>query len=112
MGKLKAGVRMPYFTFTDGTQILDHLKEPAFKILFFGDADSNSSRQLNDIKITIVAKTFAEIPAALFGQEKNFYILLRPDNHISYIGKDITRCRELLDKIVFQRREKEKQRLR
>jgi 2-polyprenyl-6-methoxyphenol hydroxylase-like FAD-dependent oxidoreductase len=100
IGKLKAGVRMAHFIFSDGTAILGHLTEPAFKILFFGNNDSNSSHHLSNIKIKIVAKAFTEIPVALFGKEKNFYILLRPDNHISYIGKDINRCRQLLDKIA------------
>ncbi len=99
IGKVKAGVRMPYFIFSDGTQILEYLTEPTFKILFFGNDDKNNSNQLNNIKLKIVAKSFKEIPASLFGHDKNFYILLRPDNHISYIGKDLKICREFLNKI-------------
>jgi hypothetical protein len=99
VGKVKAGVRMPYFIFSDGKQIFDYLTEPTFKILFFGDDLKNGSHQINNVKLKIVAKAFKEVPAALFGDQKNFYILLRPDNHITYIGKDIVVCKEFLLKI-------------
>jgi hypothetical protein len=101
IGKVKAGVRMPFFIFSDGKQIFDFLSEPSFKILFFGDDEKNKSQQLSDIKIKIARYSFKEIPAVLFGNETNFYILLRPDNHISYIGKDVSKCREVLEKISF-----------
>lgn len=100
IGNVKAGVRMPYFIFSNGKPIFDYLAEPAFKILFFGNASQNHSQQLNKIKLKIIAFAFEEIPAYLFGSETNFYILLRPDNHISYIGNDIDNCRELLNKII------------
>jgi hypothetical protein len=99
VGKVKAGVRMPYFIFSDGKQIFDCLTDPTFKILFFGDDHKNGSHQINNVKLKIVAKAFNEVPAALFGDQKNFYILLRPDNHITYIGKDIVVCKEFLLKI-------------
>ena len=97
IGKVEAGVRMPYFIFSDGRQILDYLKEPCFKILFFGD--KNKNQQFNYTKIEIASFSFQEIPVSLFGNETNFYILLRPDNHISYIGKELDHCKALLDKI-------------
>ncbi|HXB44548.1 MAG TPA: FAD-dependent monooxygenase [Puia sp.] len=100
IGKVKAGVRMPYFIFSDGKQIFEYLAEPAFKILFFGNHNKNNSWQLSDAKIKIVSYIFKEIPASLFGSEANFYILLRPDNHISYIGKDLDICKGFLDKIA------------
>ena len=99
IGKIKAGIRMPYFIFSDGRQIFDYLAEPVFKILFFGNDDRNSSHQLNNIKLKMLAKAFKEIPAHLFGHEENFYILLRPDNHISYIGKDWSICKKILTQI-------------
>ena len=100
IGKVKAGVRMPYFIFSDGKGIFEYLAEPAFKILFFGNDNKNSSSQLSDVKIKIVSYTFKEIPASLFGKETNFYILLRPDNHISYIGNDLSIYKEFLNKIA------------
>ena len=65
------------------------------------DDEKNKSQQLSDIKIKIARYSFKEIPAVLFGNETNFYILLRPDNHISYIGKEVSKCREMLEKISF-----------
>ena len=100
IGKVKAGVRMPFFIFSDGKQIFDYLAGSAFKILFFGADEKNGSAQLTGIKIKFVSYSFQEIPASLFGAQKDFYILLRPDNHISYIGNDINKCREVLDKIA------------
>ena len=98
IGKVNAGVRMPYFVFSDGKQIFDFLSEPGFKILFFGNDEKNQSQQLSDIKIQFGKYSFKEIPS-LFGNETNFYILLRPDNHISYIGKEVSKCREVLEAI-------------
>lgn len=87
IGKVKAGDRMPYFVFTDGKNIFDYLKAPAFKILFFGNIEQNNVEQLKT-ESNITTLSFSEIPKSLFGNTSNFYILLRPDNHISYIGKD------------------------
>ncbi|HEY5969588.1 MAG TPA: FAD-dependent monooxygenase [Chitinophagaceae bacterium] len=101
IGKVNAGVRMPFFIFSDGKQMFDFLSEPSFKILFFGSDEKNKSQQLSDIKIKITRYSFKEIPSFLFGSETNFYILLRPDNHISYIGKEVNKCREVLEKISF-----------
>jgi hypothetical protein len=100
IGKVEAGVRMPYFIFPDGKQIFDYLSEPCFKIVFFGDEKKNEHQQLSEIKIEKVVYSFRDIPASLFGNESDFYILLRPDNHISYIGKEINKCKELLHKIA------------
>lgn len=100
IGKVKAGVRMPYFIFSDGKTIFDYVTEPAFRILFFGDGEKKGTELFNDIKIRMKVHSFKEIPFSLFGRETDFYILLRPDNHISYIGKDVMRCREILQKIA------------
>jgi 2-polyprenyl-6-methoxyphenol hydroxylase-like FAD-dependent oxidoreductase len=97
VGKVKAGVRMPYFIFSDGKQIFDYLYEPNFKILFFGADQNNNLKQSEDIEIKVSVHAFKEIPDFLFEGHTNFYILLRPDNHISYIGKDFTKCKELLN---------------
>ena len=102
IAKVKAGVRMPYFIFSDGKQIFDFLTEPGFKILFFGSDEKKDFKQLSDVKIKIWSYSFNEIPSSLFGKHKDFYILLRPDNHISYIGKELGKCSELLNKISLK----------
>jgi 2-polyprenyl-6-methoxyphenol hydroxylase-like FAD-dependent oxidoreductase len=98
IGNVKAGVRMPFFVFADGKQIFDLLTQPCFKLLFF-TTNQMKSASLPDLKIRIISHTFTEIPAQIFGNERNFYILLRPDNHISYIGKEFKNCEELLKRI-------------
>ena len=103
LGRVKAGVRMPYFILPDGKQIFEYLTAPSFKILFFGKKEMNKSRELDmtDMtKLKIVSLSFTEIPRSLFGSHSNFYILLRPDNHISYIGKEIEVCRKFIETIT------------
>jgi 2-polyprenyl-6-methoxyphenol hydroxylase-like FAD-dependent oxidoreductase len=98
IGKVKAGDRMHYFVFPDGKQIFSYLTEPIFKLLYFGNNDLNNPLT-DSVKIKIKYLSFREIPVSLFGNATGFFILLRPDNHISYIGKDVDKCRELVEKI-------------
>lgn len=100
IGKINAGIRMPHFILADGSGIFDHLAEPAFKLLFFGHDENNREFVHPDCKLEICRKNFSDIPPHLFGQEKDFYILLRPDNHISYIGKDRNVCDRFIDSII------------
>ena len=102
IGKVKAGDRMPYFVFAGGKKIFSYLNDPVFKLLFFGDENKNRSEELDTIKIKMKSISFAEIPAPIFGKATNFYIVLRPDNHISYIGNDINKCKEFFSKIVYK----------
>lgn len=97
LGKVKAGDRMHYFAFANGKPIFNYLVEPIFKLLYFGDAIIENP--LPESKITMSFQSFTEIPNAVFGSQTNFYVLLRPDNHISYIGKDIGECKRLIAKI-------------
>ncbi|MBI3883461.1 MAG: hypothetical protein HY305_04395 [Sphingobacteriales bacterium] len=96
--KVKAGERMPYFVFKNGTNIYDQIISPCFKLLFFGN-DKKPYDKLQHYGFTIETFCFNEIPVTLFDDASNFYILLRPDNHISYIGNDIEYCNNLLKKI-------------
>ena len=97
--KIEAGDRMPYFLFSDGTNIFDYLDAPSFKILFFGATDNDMEKQLQNLKFKVMTFSFSEIPKTVFGSSSNFYILLRPDNHISYIGENFSSCRMLLEQI-------------
>lgn len=98
IGKVKGGDRMPYFVFSDGRHIFSYLTGPVFKLLYFGGKDINE-RLLDGVNLKMTFLSFHEIPASLFGNADEFYIFLRPDNHISYIGKDMSKCRELIDKL-------------
>jgi hypothetical protein len=98
LGKIKAGDRMPYFIFSDGSNIFDHIKAASFKLLFFG-IHNKAGEYFNGPAFQIPIISFTEIPRKVFGDVADFYILLRPDNHISYIGKDIKYCSILLELI-------------
>jgi 2-polyprenyl-6-methoxyphenol hydroxylase-like FAD-dependent oxidoreductase len=100
LGRVRAGDRMPHFVFSNGDGIFNCLEEPRFKLLFFGDNEKNAIKEIDPGKLQIAALSFNEIPQELFKSAKNFYILLRPDNHIAYIGKDINGCRILFHKIL------------
>jgi hypothetical protein len=99
VGKIEAGDRMPYFVFTDGSEIFDYLTGPAFKLLYFGSQHNNRIVRLKNKKLPIATFSFTEIPKKIFDNTSDFYILLRPDNHISYIGKDINICNKVLENI-------------
>lgn len=89
IGNIRAGNRMPYFVFSSGKNIYDYLHETGFSVLYFGTVTIN----FPGVTLPVTLHSFDEIPK-LFGKEKDFYILLRPDNHISFIGKDV-------DKIIY-----------
>jgi 2-polyprenyl-6-methoxyphenol hydroxylase-like FAD-dependent oxidoreductase len=99
IGKVNAGVRMPYFISENRKQIYEYLTDPCFKILFFGVTIQNIDKELKDHKTKIKFFQFKEAPKKLFGTENNFYIFLRPDNHISYIGNDFDQIKSFLYKI-------------
>jgi 2-polyprenyl-6-methoxyphenol hydroxylase-like FAD-dependent oxidoreductase len=89
VGKVKAGDRMLYFKFSDGTNIYDHLGGPRFKVLYFGKEKGNYEL-LKDFRYPVSTFSFTEIPKSVFGSETGFYVVVRPDNHVVYIGKELT----------------------
>lgn len=86
---------MPYFVFNDGKNIHNHIKDPGFKLLYFGKGDA-AFEKLQATRFPISTFAFREIPKKLFQNAAEFYVLLRPDNHIVYVGKEIQRCNEFL----------------
>jgi 2-polyprenyl-6-methoxyphenol hydroxylase-like FAD-dependent oxidoreductase len=98
MGNVKAGDRIHYFEFSDGRNIFSDLTGPAFKLLFFGKKKGRPS--LSDaIRTKIHFLSYEEIPEKIFGKERDFYVLLRPDNHVSYIGRDLNAVNDFLKKL-------------
>jgi 2-polyprenyl-6-methoxyphenol hydroxylase-like FAD-dependent oxidoreductase len=102
VGKVHAGDRIPYFLFPDGKNIFDFLKKPIFKILFFGKNADNIKQPFEKPCLAMDFYSFNDIPPNVFGNHDGFYILLRPDNHISYIGNDTGKCLELINKIAMK----------
>ncbi len=95
LGKVKSGMRIPYFVSAGGRHIFSYLTGPHFKLLYFGTGRSKPLSVPNPPELI----TFTEIPEALFGKATDFYVLLRPDNHISYIGKDRAVCSSFLERL-------------
>ena len=96
VGNVKAGGRMPYFIIEKGQSIFELLNKPVFKILYFGDKKNNAVYKNN---ITLETFDLQNIPS-LFGDHSDFYLLLRPDNYISYIGKNNSKIISLLDTLT------------
>jgi 2-polyprenyl-6-methoxyphenol hydroxylase-like FAD-dependent oxidoreductase len=91
---VKAGDRLPYFA-VDGKSIYDKLRQPKFHLLTFSDggrAPSDSEKQpgeIGDKNADLIDRyIFPLYPhvAEVFGGDKPFNVLLRPDNYIGFIS--------------------------
>ena len=95
--KVKAGDRMPYFL-TEGRNVYEKLVEPRFHLLFVArDKDYEELKRdfqsdYGEVADQHVIK-FDEQVEAIFGTEKPFVVLLRPDNYIALISSDISLAR-------------------
>ena len=91
--KVKAGDRIPYFL-VDGKSIYDNLHQPKFHWLVF----SNTQNDFQTLKTELESQytelvDFNAIPlypqvAEVFGTDKSFNVLLRPDNYIGFISAE------------------------
>jgi 2-polyprenyl-6-methoxyphenol hydroxylase-like FAD-dependent oxidoreductase len=91
-GRIKSGDRMPFMVFPDGTEIFSYLKDPAFKVLFFGRKEDSHFDPLKELALPVETFCFSEIPKPMQKSLGGVYVFVRPDNHISYIGKDLEAC--------------------
>jgi 2-polyprenyl-6-methoxyphenol hydroxylase-like FAD-dependent oxidoreductase len=89
--QVKAGDRMPYFL-VDGESIYDRLHAPKFHLLVFSNSEHwviDLQRELEQESIDSIE--FKVIPlspqvSAIFGTDRPFQLLLRPDNYIGFIS--------------------------
>jgi len=86
MGDIEAGDRFPYFELTNGENIYDKLNSQSFKLLYFGA--KGDSMDLDNLPFASIYLKFNETPKC-FGDNTNFYVYVRPDNHISYLGREL-----------------------
>jgi 2-polyprenyl-6-methoxyphenol hydroxylase-like FAD-dependent oxidoreductase len=87
----KAGDRMPYFL-VDGESIYDRLRQPKFHLLLFSDSEDDAEgfraevegryAELFDFNALPLQTQVAEV----FGADRPFHLLLRPDNYIGFIS--------------------------
>jgi 2-polyprenyl-6-methoxyphenol hydroxylase-like FAD-dependent oxidoreductase len=89
--EVKAGDRMPYFL-VEGRSVYDGLRQPKFHFLIFSDGETGERERraglgeehagLIDFHVIPLDPQVAEI----FGADKPFGVLLRPDNHVAFIA--------------------------
>jgi 2-polyprenyl-6-methoxyphenol hydroxylase-like FAD-dependent oxidoreductase len=92
---VRGGDRMPWFKI-QGKSIYDYLHEPLFHLIVFTDGKTDIP-QLPDELLTrwhgkIDSHLFQLEPRVteIFGVDKSFYIILRPDNYIGLISDDFS----------------------
>jgi 2-polyprenyl-6-methoxyphenol hydroxylase-like FAD-dependent oxidoreductase len=92
---VKAGDRMPYFL-VDGANLYDLLRAPKFHLLVFSDGTHHD----RDLQLELERKyghliDISVIPlyppvVEIFGVDRPFSLLLRPDNYIGFISTDFS----------------------
>ncbi|HSI24227.1 MAG TPA: FAD-dependent monooxygenase, partial [Methylotenera sp.] len=90
--KIKAGDRMPYYLI-DGASVYDKLHEAKFHLLVFTNNAQTIKEKIGsqfehilDYQILSLSEDVIKI----FGTDKAFIILLRPDNHIGFISTEVS----------------------
>ena len=95
--EVRAGDRLPYFLF-DGHSVYDKLRAPKFHLLVFSDCLSDDAGDYRKAADEIGSKyadlldqyffpLYQEV-TELFGTDKPFHVLLRPDNYIAFISSE------------------------
>ncbi|HYU99527.1 MAG TPA: FAD-dependent monooxygenase [Pyrinomonadaceae bacterium] len=90
---VRAGDRMPYFLI-GGKSIYDWLHQPSFHLLTFADERGDDQRIRNEIEREFSGlvdyHSFPLDPRAaeIFGTDKSFSVLLRPDNYIGFVSTE------------------------
>ena len=89
---VKAGDRMPYFLL-NGASIYDKLREPKFHLLIFTNdaqtAESGIESECANVLDYQVLPLSSDVEK-VFGMDKPFTLLLRPDNHIGFISQEVS----------------------
>lgn len=88
--EVKAGDRMPYLL-VDGNSVYDKLREPKFQLFTFSDGRKDYLGEMEskytDLINHHVIPLYPHV-AEVFGTNKPFNVLLRPDNYIAYISAE------------------------
>lgn len=105
--EVKAGDRMPFFL-VDGKSIYDWLHRPAFHLLTFSDGQSDYRAFRNEIDREYAGLVDNQVlplqprAAEVFGANKPFNVLLRPDNYIGFISAEtsLSGVRDYLKNVI------------
>jgi 2-polyprenyl-6-methoxyphenol hydroxylase-like FAD-dependent oxidoreductase len=93
--EVKAGDRLPYFL-VDGKSIYDRLQQARFHFLVFSSEPNNFEELKNELESgyseLVGFNGFSISPEVqeIFGTNKDFGVLLRPDNHVGFISSAIS----------------------
>lgn len=96
--EVKAGDRMPYFSI-DGEGIYEWLHAPKFHLLTFSnEVIQSESRSSVEHLVWPLSEEVAEI----FGTNKPFSVLLRPDNYIGFVtsGEPLSELRAYFNNVI------------
>jgi 2-polyprenyl-6-methoxyphenol hydroxylase-like FAD-dependent oxidoreductase len=92
---VKAGERMPYFL-VDGASVYNKLRAPKFHLLVFSDGENDYQafrleleKEYNNLIDFNVIPLYPRV-VEIFGTNKPFKVLLRPDNYIGFISTDFS----------------------
>ena len=84
---------MPYFQ-VDGASVYDRLHAPKFHLLVFSDQEHGHEELRAQVEhdygawVDFLALRLDPHVAELFGSDRSFTLLLRPDIHIAYLSPD------------------------
>jgi 2-polyprenyl-6-methoxyphenol hydroxylase-like FAD-dependent oxidoreductase len=96
--EVKAGDRMPY-VLIDGKGVYDWLHAPKFHLLTF----SNEAVQTeSESSVEHLVFPLNEQVAEIFGSDKSFSVLLRPDNYIGFVtsGEPLSELRAYFNNVI------------
>jgi hypothetical protein len=91
--EVKAGDRMPYFAFESG-DIYDWLHAPSFHLLTFsndlepGELSNQAIQSEFGSSVEHLVFPLGPRVAEIFGSDKPFSVLLRPDNYIAFVSSE------------------------
>ena len=87
--KVKAGDRMPYFE-VNNQSVYSQMHEPKFHLLAVGgDGFDTVEEDLEDLLDVCNLALTTEV-AEIFGTDKPFILLVRPDNYIGLISNNVS----------------------
>jgi len=93
--EVKAGDRLPYFL-VDGKSIYDSLPQAKFHFFVFSKEPSHFQALRDELKnrfadfVDFNGFSISPEVQEIFGTNKDFSVLLRPDNHVGHISSDIS----------------------
>jgi hypothetical protein len=98
---------MPHFL-VDGKSIYDKLRKPRFHLITFSDGQSDYQKEKGEIESEYsllvdhyVVPLYPHV-AEIFGTDKPFNLLLRPDNYVGFISLEtsLNRLRAYLNEFI------------